>query len=180
MCRKMRSWTHKTLSLRILFLQQNRYHSSSQHICDHLPMPNWKLSPKGGSGCLLLCQSPLSQAGNSWRMMCSGSPSQSPFTLLAVPSASWDEEHAGPSLNLLSPTVAWKSSCMHCSIFVLPCCCSVVFQAVLCSRCSQSHMCFFAPSNDIFPMKTVASTAFAVFVKNTNPTLWFSFQPSQK
>lgn len=65
MCRKMRSWTHKTLSLRILFLQQNRYHSSSQHICDHLPMPNWKLSPKGGSGCLLLCQSPLSQAGNS-------------------------------------------------------------------------------------------------------------------
>lgn len=71
MCRKMRSWTHKTLSLRILFLQQNRYHSSSQHICDHLPKPNWKLSPKGGSGCLLLCQSPLSQAGNSWRMMCS-------------------------------------------------------------------------------------------------------------
>lgn len=53
------------------------------------------------------------------------------------------------------------------------------FQAALCSRCSQSHMCFFTPSNDTFPMKTVASTAFAVFVKNTNPTLWFSFQPSQ-
>lgn len=54
---------------------------------------------------------------------------------------------------------------MQRSIFVLPRCCSVVFQAASCSRCSQSHMCFFAPSNDIFPMQTVASTAFAVFVK---------------
>lgn len=33
-------------------------------------------------------------------------------------------------------------------------------------------MCFFAPSNDIFPMQTVASTAFA---KNTNPTVRLVF-----
>lgn len=46
-------------------------------------------------------------------------------------------------------------------------CCSVVFQAASYSRCSQSHMCFFAPSNDIFPMQTVDSTAFAVLVKKT-------------
>lgn len=102
---------------------------------------------------------------SSWGMTCSGS-----FPLLAVP----DEEHTGPSTNLLCPMAAWRFSCMHCSIFILPCCCSVVFQAVLCSRCSQSHMCFLAPSNDIFPMKTVASTAFAVLVKkNKSHTLVF-------
>lgn len=54
-------------------------------------------------------------------------------------------------------------------------CHAAVFQVALRSRCSQSHMCFFAPSNDIFPMQTVASTAFAGFVTNTNPTCGLVF-----
>lgn len=178
-CGKMRRWTHKTLSLRILFLQQTGNTALHNRFVITCLYQTEGCFPKVAlaASCCVSPSSARQITPGGWQVL---DHLPRGFPTAACPwcpvgwGARWTKHQP------LCPMVAWRSSCMHCSIFVLPCCCLVVFQAVLCSRCSQSHMCFFAPSNDIFPMKTVPSTAFAVFVKKTNPTLWFSFQPFQK
>lgn len=93
----------------------------------------------------------------------------------------------GPALHHACPAASLplhpRAACfVQHSISVLLCRCLVVFQEASCSRCSQSHICFFAPSNDISPMQTVGSTAFAVLEKNSKiPHLrWSSSQLSRQ
>lgn len=129
-------------------------------------------------GCFLQASHPACHCGHHPSLLCTITADHRSVEqqLTGLP-CRWGREqpgHAepGPALHHACPAASLplhpRAACfVQHSISVLLCRCLVVFQEASCSTCSQSHICFFAPSNDISPMQTVGSTAFAVLEKNS-------------